>query len=93
MKNGIIILILLASWSVQAQAPKLSAKKIEALKKEAADKVNAKQAQVMVDKVFSFAELGFQEFESSKYLTNLLKENGFKIIATSLDTNNNLKII
>jgi len=79
MKNGIIILILLASWSVQAQAPKLSAKKIEALKKEAADKVNAKQAQVMVDKVFSFAELGFQEFESSKYLTNLLKENGFKI--------------
>ena len=28
-----------------------------------------KQAQVMVDSVFSFGELGFQEFETSKYLT------------------------
>ena len=27
-----------------------------------------KQAQVMVDSVFSFGELGFQEFETSKYL-------------------------
>ena len=28
-----------------------------------------KQSQVMIDTVFSFAELGFQEFETSKYLT------------------------
>ena len=33
----------------------------------------------MVDKVFSFAELGFQEIETSKYLTDILKENGFEI--------------
>jgi len=33
----------------------------------------------MVDKVFSFAELGFQEVESSKYLTGILEENGFAI--------------
>ena len=38
-----------------------------------------KDAQVMVDKVFSFAELGFQEVETSKYLTDILKENGFEI--------------
>src|SRR5271168_4935499 len=38
-----------------------------------------KQAQVMVDSVFSFGELGFQEFETSKYLTGVLESQGFKI--------------
>src|SRR5688572_600024 len=39
----------------------------------------AKQSQVMVDTVFSFGELGFQEVETSKYLTNILRKEGFKI--------------
>ncbi|MDX1408139.1 MAG: peptidase dimerization domain-containing protein [Saprospiraceae bacterium] len=39
----------------------------------------AKDAQVMVDKVFSFAELGFQELETSRYLTDILAANGFSI--------------
>jgi aminobenzoyl-glutamate utilization protein B len=38
-----------------------------------------KQTQVMVDTVFSFAELGFQEFETSKYLTGILEKEGFRI--------------
>ena len=38
-----------------------------------------KSAQVMVDKVFSFAELGFREVETSKYITDILAENGFEI--------------
>ena len=38
-----------------------------------------KQAQVMVDSVFSFGELGFQEFETSKYLTGILEKEGFRI--------------
>ncbi len=38
-----------------------------------------KQTQVMIDMVFSFAELGFQEFETSKYLTGILEQEGFKI--------------
>jgi aminobenzoyl-glutamate utilization protein B len=33
----------------------------------------------MNDQVFSFAELGFQEFETVKYLTDILKKNGFTI--------------
>jgi aminobenzoyl-glutamate utilization protein B len=37
------------------------------------------QAQVMVDTIFSFAELGFQEYETSKYLTDMLEHEGFKI--------------
>lgn len=39
----------------------------------------AKQTQVMVDTVFSFGELGFQEFETSKYLTAILEKEGFAI--------------
>ncbi|EAZ80699.2 amidohydrolase [Algoriphagus machipongonensis] len=60
---------------------KLSEKKQEALKEEVAAIVGqeAKMSQVMVDKIFSFAELGFQEVESSKYLTGILQENGFEI--------------
>ncbi|MEQ9414007.1 MAG: amidohydrolase, partial [Cyclobacteriaceae bacterium] len=71
----------MASGIAFAQGPKLSAKKINALKTEASEKVqaDAKRIQVMVDKIFSFAELGFQEYESSKYLTGILEENGFKI--------------
>jgi aminobenzoyl-glutamate utilization protein B len=40
---------------------------------------NAKLGQVITDKLFSFAELGFQEVQTSAYLTRLLQENGFKI--------------
>jgi aminobenzoyl-glutamate utilization protein B len=40
---------------------------------------NAKLGQVMVDKIFSFAELGFQEVETSAYVTRILRENGFQV--------------
>ncbi|MBW8839775.1 MAG: amidohydrolase, partial [Gemmatimonadetes bacterium] len=53
--------------------------RIERLKAEALTKVEAraKQIQEMVDMVFSFGELGMQEFETSKYLTGILEQNGF----------------
>src|SRR6516165_4403261 len=38
-----------------------------------------KQAQVMVDTVFSFGELGFQEVETSKYLSGMLEKEGFRV--------------
>ncbi|MEM8893481.1 MAG: amidohydrolase [Bacteroidota bacterium] len=80
MKSVLLIVFSLVSVAAFAQK-KYSDEQIEALKNEAADKVaaNAKLAQVMVDKVFSFAELGFQEVETSKYLTGVLEENGFTI--------------
>ena len=33
----------------------------------------------IVDQIFSFAELGFQEFETSTYLVELLREHGFTV--------------
>ena len=53
--------------------------RLDALKEEAASKIDAELVQTMVDKIFSFAELGFQEFETSGYLKDILRENGFAI--------------
>jgi aminobenzoyl-glutamate utilization protein B len=54
---------------------------LEKLKTEAAELVQgeAKLIQEMVDEVFSFGEPGFQEFETVKYLTGILEQNGFKV--------------
>src|SRR5258708_21074465 len=51
------------------------------IKADLAGQIDAmkKQAQIMNDTVFSLGELGFQEFETSKYLTGLLEKEGFKI--------------
>ena len=35
--------------------------------------------QQIVDQVFSFGELGFQEFETSRYCIGILKKNGFAV--------------
>lgn len=88
MKNTLKILclflilpgLLLAQERSKKEQKELE-ERIAKLKKEVVEKIddNAKMAQVMVDKVFSFAELGFQEVETSKYLTSILEENGFKI--------------
>ncbi len=39
----------------------------------------AKLVQEMVDSIFSFAEPGFQEYETSAYITAILEANGFEI--------------
>ncbi len=36
-------------------------------------------AQQMVDKIFSFSELGFQEIETSRYVVSVLREHGFEV--------------
>jgi aminobenzoyl-glutamate utilization protein B len=58
-----------------------STPQLEALKAEAAKEIDAKakMIQEMVDQVFSFGELGMQEVETSKYLTGILEQNGFKV--------------
>jgi aminobenzoyl-glutamate utilization protein B len=58
-----------------------STPRLDALKDEAAKEIDAKakMIQEMVDQVFSFGELGMQEVETSKYLTGILEQNGFKV--------------
>jgi aminobenzoyl-glutamate utilization protein B len=65
-----------------AAAPKAPANpKLEQYKKDVSLEVDGMREDIarMNDQVFSFAELGFQEFETSKYLTDILKKNGFTI--------------
>lgn len=77
-KRLLITAVMLASM---AQAPSSLAQDIDALKTELESNIDnrAKLVQEMVDSIFSFAEPGFQEFETSAYITGILEDNGFEI--------------
>lgn len=64
-----------------APAPAPANPRLEALKKEAVADVESKRVftQQMVDQIFSYGELGFQEFETHRYLVDILKKNGFAV--------------
>jgi aminobenzoyl-glutamate utilization protein B len=74
-----VILIVLCLITFLAAYPPASTS--NDYKKQVADDVEkmAKQSQVMVDMVFSFGELGFHEVETSKYLTGVLRKEGFRV--------------
>ncbi|XVJ67350.1 MAG: amidohydrolase [Lacibacter sp.] len=77
-----LFLVFSCMLSSQLYAQKLTlTSKAEGWKKEVMTNIGnrAKDAQVMVDMVFSFSELGFHETETSAYLTKILEENGFTI--------------
>jgi aminobenzoyl-glutamate utilization protein B len=74
------LIALVAAAAAMAQT-KISAEKEATIKADLVGQIDAmkKQAQVMVDSVYSFGELGFQEFETSKYLSGILEKEGFHI--------------
>ncbi len=53
----------------------------EALKWSVLTEVDKLQVftQQMIDQVFSYSELGFQEFETSRYLAGVLRKHGFQV--------------
>src|SRR5262245_20018850 len=64
----------------QTNLPKDDAR-ITKLKRDALALVDSMSTftQQMVDQIFSFGELGFQETETSRYLTKVLEKNGFTV--------------
>ena len=77
---------LLAQSKKKAAAPVpnnwlMPATKVESLKKELAAEIDGMKAfsAEMNDMIFSFGELGFQEEETSRYLTDILRKNGFTV--------------
>src|SRR5258706_8851037 len=64
-----------------APQPSAAASKLDALKQEAVADVESRAqfSQQMVDQIFSYGELGFQEFETNRYLIDILKKNGFGV--------------
>ena len=68
-------LLVLLSFPLFAQLP------LEELKSEARALVDSRKTftQQMVDEIFSFSELGFQEVETAAYVTGLLEKDGFQV--------------
>jgi aminobenzoyl-glutamate utilization protein B len=61
---------------IAAIDPRLDGLKNEAMRMIDSDRTFTQQ---MVDQIFSFGELGFQEIETSKYLVGILRQNGFTV--------------
>src|SRR5260370_2028130 len=72
---------LLGGSASSAQQASEAAGQIERFKTSVTNGVESRRklAQVINDTVFSFGELAYQEFETSKYLTTLLENNGFTV--------------
>ena len=74
---AVLSLTILAPIGLGAQ----SDTRLESLKDEVVQMVeeDSKMVQEIVDMLFSFGELGFQEFETQRYLTGILEDYGFDI--------------
>jgi len=66
---------------LRAQASPGDQQRLETLKSAAVGDVDSRQklTQVIVDTLFSYGELGFQEIETSRYLVALLRKEGFSV--------------
>ncbi len=65
-----------------ATTPALDADpRLDDLKQEVKVDIEARRdfTQQMVDSIFSFSELGFQEFETQRYVTGILEAHGFAV--------------
>lgn len=76
-RAGWFLLMLFAAPVLFGQQPA----DLQAFKEEAVSETDKLQTftQQMVDEIFSFSELGFQEVETSRYVTGILEKNGFHV--------------
>lgn len=92
LSASVFACLVVATLSLTGQAPaakpaaapaasQATLAKLEALKKEVIADIDARKVftQQMVDQIFSFGEPGFQEFETSKYVTGILEKEGFTV--------------
>ena len=84
VRRGRAVFIAVASLfalSVTLPAQEADSVRLERLKAEALTKVDgrSKMVQEIVDQLFSYSELGMQEFETQKFITGLLERNGFTV--------------
>src|SRR5258707_12618592 len=79
--TALLALMLASSAPLAQQSANDITTRIEKFKTTVLEGVDAlrKLAQVMNATVFTFGELAYQEFETSKYLTEVLEKNGFSV--------------
>jgi aminobenzoyl-glutamate utilization protein B len=80
LRLALVLGLSLPAASLRGQAPAPDPR-LEGYKRELVADIDgrAKFTQEMVDQIFSFGELGFQEFETSKYLVGILRKEGFTV--------------
>jgi len=73
----IVVCALLFAGNTAAQ----DATALANLKQQAVQEIDNRQifTQQMVDQIYSYSELGFQEVETSRYVTGILEKNGFSV--------------
>src|SRR3954470_6538523 len=79
---AVVVTVSLGAQSPQVPAPAAGANpQLDQNKRDVGLEVDAMQENIQKwnDSVFSFGELGFQEYETTKYLTDILKQNGFTV--------------
>ncbi len=61
--------------------PGTESPRLAELKREVAVDIESRRdfTQQMVDMIYSFNELGFQEFETQRYVTGILEDHGFTV--------------
>jgi aminobenzoyl-glutamate utilization protein B len=75
------LVVMLVSAALLLAPSHLCAQDLARLLDEVTSEVeaNRKLTQVIVDKLFSFGELGFHEVETNRYLSDLLRQHGFRV--------------
>ena len=81
MTNRMIFLAFLFVLMMPLRFGLAQSNDLDSLKAEAVSSIDslAKLNQEIIDSLFSFAELGFQEFETQRYLTEILEQNDFEV--------------
>jgi aminobenzoyl-glutamate utilization protein B len=80
-KKAMWLGMLLAALTIIAPLRAQQAPPLDELKNTAIAEVDKLQTftQQMVDQIYSYSELGFQEFETSRYVSGILERNGFRV--------------
>jgi len=81
MTNRMIFLAFLFVLMMPLRFSLAQSNDLDSLKAKAVSSIDslAKLNQEIIDSLFSFAELGFQEFETQRYLTEILEQNDFEV--------------
>jgi aminobenzoyl-glutamate utilization protein B len=82
LSGALLLVAVQTAAAQQSAAPATPADpRLDGFKKELMADIDSRATftQQMVDQIFSFGELGFQEFETSKYLVGILRKEGFTV--------------
>jgi aminobenzoyl-glutamate utilization protein B len=81
MRSCLAVWIVSCGLLLAGNALAQEAAALAGLKQQAIQEIDKRQTftQQMVDQIFSYSELGFQEVETSRYVIGILEKNGFTV--------------